>query len=178
MWKADHITYMGATSVLCFWNREKRCRRVLNLIDLSLLWVINLVDVLIWTCIKMPGKHAVEFSCSLILIVCCPHCVRSYLKITYKSITALSILKHPEASCILKVHLYFQCWEWYYQVLSNQIIGLLWILIRTEAQNHYSVDFFCIPVIPKESKLLKTDFGNGKQLKLPLSVIFFCFYKL
>lgn len=50
----------------------------------------------------MPGKHAAEFSCSLILIICCPHCVRGYLKITDKSITALLILKLPEASYILK----------------------------------------------------------------------------
>lgn len=78
-------------------------------IDLLLLWVINLVDIFIWACIKMPGEHAVDFSCSLILIICCPHCVRSYLKITYKSITALLILKLPDASCILKVHLYFYC---------------------------------------------------------------------
>ena len=57
----------------------------------------------------MPGEHAVDFSCSLILIICCPHCVRSYLKITYKSITAFLILKLPYASCILKVRLYFYC---------------------------------------------------------------------
>lgn len=55
----------------------------------------------------MPGKHAFESSYSLILIIYCPHCVRSNLKITYKSIIALLILKLPEASCILKVHLCF-----------------------------------------------------------------------
>ena len=55
----------------------------------------------------MPEKHAVDFSGSLILIICYPHCVRSYLKITYKSITVLSILKLPEASGILQVRLYF-----------------------------------------------------------------------
>ena len=90
--------------VVLVWQKSRK-----SYIDLLLLWVINLVDIFIWACIKMPGEHAVDFSCSLILIICCPHCVRSYLKITYKSITALLILKLPDASCILKVRLYFYC---------------------------------------------------------------------
>lgn len=55
----------------------------------------------------MPGKHTIEFHCSLILVKCCSPCVGSYLKITCRSITVLLIKKKiiiiiPEAHCSFK----------------------------------------------------------------------------
>lgn len=55
----------------------------------------------------MFGKYVGEFSFLLISIVCCFYCVGSYLKIIYKSILVLLILKFFEVFCILKVCLYF-----------------------------------------------------------------------
>lgn len=54
----------------------------------------------------MPGKHIVGFGGSLILIKgCCSLCVRSYLKITYKSITTQLIKKESPKPIVFNARL-------------------------------------------------------------------------